>query len=197
MLIDRALADPPRFQERAIRTVTVLVHAGIEQSGRDGLCRIRNVSEGGLTVETSLGLAVEQPAEVVLHTGDALDCNIRWTAERRAGMSCTTDPREKVYTSRSKDVGPTLPRFSRTMEIEIAVLGVPYRCVMDSISVRDVLVTELAAELRTGQLISIEIDGLGALPASVQIFEDGELYARFAPSLSFATLDRWLTREDV
>lgn len=197
MLQETILAEEPRFLERAIRTVTVLINAGITQGDRDGLCRIRNVSEGGLTIETGVSLQVGEPAEVMLHTGKILPCVIRWVNGRQAGMSSAVDPSALVGAPRPVEAGPTLPRFSRVIDVEIVAVGIAYRCTLDSISTRDILATNVPVNLCAGQIFSVCIDGLGTLPASVQIAEDGDLFARFAPAISFATLDAWLVRSQL
>lgn len=178
---------------RASRRTSVLANAGIAQGGREGLGRIRNVSTGGMCIQTSLTLVVGQPASVTFQSGAIVDCEVRWVRNRHAGLSCDTDPRPALGTP-ADDRRPALPRFNRQLPIELAVQGRAYTCTLDSISTCDILATD-APMLVRGQLLSVAVDGLALLPAVVRISAEGELYARFSTPLAFAALDAWLARD--
>jgi len=194
-----ALSDVPPLKERSERQMTVLINAAVIQGDRDGLCRIRNVSPTGLAVETSMPLSVGEPAIVTLHSGLTLSCVVRWTKDGRAGMSCEVNPLDIVQNARAAspddELGPSLPRFSRSIAAQIAVLGFMHPCKMDSISTRDVILTSLPTRFEAGQFMSVGVRGLGEFPATVRVSEGDGIFASFAAPIPFAALDGWLTAE--
>ncbi|MET0360873.1 MAG: PilZ domain-containing protein [Sphingobium sp.] len=198
MLHSAASAEPEKpMQDRLDRQMTVFISAGIHQRGRDGMCRIRNISAAGLAIETNCILVAGEEAILTLVSGRELLCIVRWVRDGRAGMSCTENVSEIVQSegrTRAVFAGmiePALPRFYRQAPITIAVDGLIHRCLLDSISISDVLLSG-APQLRQGALLSIEVKRLGFFPASVSISQDDELFARFGPAIPFHLFDRWL-----
>lgn len=183
------------YQERAPRQMTVLITAAIEQDGRDGLCRIRNMSPTGLSIETALPITLEEPATIMLHSGQTLSCIPRWARDGRVGLSCDVDPTTELLDHvRGGQTGPvpSLPRFSRTMGIEIVSRGFLHGCTLDSISTKDVIFTGAPATLVPLQNITVSIRFLGSFIATVRVNDDGQVYATFATPVGFAELNPWL-----
>ncbi len=195
--IETSAARP--FQDRSDRHMTVLINAAVIHGERDGLCRIRNVSPTGLSIETSMPLVVGEPVIVTLHSGLTLPCVVRWTDDHRAGMSCDLNPIDLIQNARNAGsddpLAPALPRFSRAIAAEIVVLGFVHGCRMDSISTRDVILTSVPTHFEPGKFVSVGIRGLGEFPATVKVSESDGIFARFATPISFAALDAWLTAE--
>lgn len=183
------------FQQRTTRHMTVLVNAAIGQHGRDGLCRIRNMSVGGLAIETSLSLVTGETAIVTLASGRELPCIVRWTRDGQAGMSCDADPTALLHDDRAARStplpGPAPLRFYRIVAARIRLHGRDHRCNLDSISTSDVLMTG-TPPLRAGEGMVICVLGLGEFPATATIAQDGDLFARFTPHISFRLMDEWL-----
>lgn len=186
---------PHAFQPRTERQMTVLVHAGISQLGRDGLCRVRNVSVGGIAIETSLPLIAGEPALVTLTSGRELPCDVRWVRDGKAGMSCETDPTTLLNEDRAERAiavpGPAAVRFYRMVPTQIGLNGRTHRCTLDSLSTTDILLTG-APDMAVGMLLTIDLGGLGSLPATAVICKDGDLFAKFTPPLPFRLMDEWL-----
>lgn len=189
-------AEAP-IRDRADRQMTVFINAGVGQGRNDGICRIRNVSTGGLAIETRCPLVVGEAAILTLVSGRELTAIVRWVRDGRAGMSCPENVSAIVQEEgRGKALvagmaGPALPRFYRTAAVTIAVQGQIHRCMLDSISIGDVLLAG-APSLRQGALVSIDVKGLGCFPATVSISQDGDLFARFTPVIPFRLFDGWL-----
>lgn len=182
-------------QSRADRKVSVLINAGVRQGERDGLCRIRNVSDGGMAIETSVQLVADEAVEIMLHSGRVLAASVRWVRDDRAGLSCTENPNDVLHVETAGAhgaFGPALPRFYRTVAAQVVLHGRVHRCMLDSIAPGDILLTGAPA-CEVSQAITIDIAGLGAMPASVCISADSDLFARFATPLPFRLLDAWLT----
>jgi hypothetical protein len=180
------------FQERGDRHLTVLIHAAVRQGPRDGLCRIRNLSEGGIAIETSVALTIGAPAIVTLRSGRDIACDVRWVAGSHVGMTCGEDVVHAV-----KDVGPgapsapALPRFSRAIPVEIVANGRAHRCLLDSVSTTDALLTG-APSLDAGRPLTLNIRGLGPIAGAVRISDEDHLFLRFSAPIAFRRMDAWL-----
>lgn len=191
--------DARPFQPRTERHMTVLVNAGVRQRGRNGICRIRNVSTGGLAIETHLSLVVGEAATVTLSSGRELPCTVQWVRDGRAGMSCPADPAASLRDDRTEravpQAGPTLPRFYSSAHTMIRLHGRHHRCTLDSLSTSDILLSD-TPPLATGDAVIVVVAGLGEFAASVCISHGGDLFARFTPHLPFRLLDDWLAAAD-
>lgn len=190
-------ADTEAFQQRSSRQMTVLINAAVRQGERDGLCRIRNMSETGLMIETALPLPDGCAVTILLRSGKSIDCVARWSSEGRTGLSCAADPTEILLEERKAgeaDAGePIQPRFVRPIELELVSQGFVHPCSLHSISAKDVILTEVPTEPDLA-LITVCIPHLGDFPATVRVREDGNVFARFTTPLGFAEFNRWLVR---
>src|SRR5262245_21028899 len=78
-------SDVSRRQDARATTILLL---GRLLSGRgDGLCRIRNVSRGGLMIEAFGNFVEGETVEVELKAGDRLAGTVRWAEPGRLGMA--------------------------------------------------------------------------------------------------------------
>lgn len=179
---------------REERQVTVLINAAVSQGRRDSMCRIRNVSAGGIAIETGLPLVVGDPAAVTLHSGRVLQCIVRWAEDNRAGVSCediTADVLRAETAIVPVKSGPAIPRFARTMAMEIAVRGKAYACTMQSISASDILVSGGPA-FEQGLPVTICLRGF-YIGSGTMREEIGEhLLIAFASPVAFRVMDPWL-----
>ncbi|MPT49194.1 MAG: PilZ domain-containing protein [Sphingobium sp.] len=69
------------------RQVSVLLHAGIAHGGKDGLCRIRNLSSGGVMLESNLPLMQDDDIRLQLRSGHQVRGRVRWVLGNRAGIA--------------------------------------------------------------------------------------------------------------
>lgn len=186
--------DGPR--PRAPRQMTVLINAAIVQGDDDGLCRVRNMSEGGMQIETALPLILDEPAVIVLHSGATFSCMPRWSRDGRTGMSCDFDPRRLLLDegrAGETDVrAPWLPRFYRSLAVEIVAQGFVHSCLLESISTRDAVLTQLSIALEPGRTLTICIPRLGDFSATVRTNEDGNVCATFETPIGFNAFNHWL-----
>lgn len=189
-----ASSDAPSGR-RSERQVTVLVNAGIAQDGRDGLCRIRNVSDGGLAIETSLRLGVDAPVTVTLHSGRQLACMVRWRDEMRTGLSCDESPADALREAREQveAQAPVLaqPHFARSCDVDLVIHGRSHPCRLDGLSVSDALIAQ-APPIDPGQPVTLRVAGLGDLPAVARMVLDTHLLVVFPRPVAFRLLDPWL-----
>jgi len=180
--------------ERAEREMRVLVYAGVQQGALNGLCRIRDVSDQGLCIETQLPIRADEAASISLRSGQNFDAMVRWTQDQRIGMSSDANPRRIIQDERAfqPPAGPALPRFVRRKPVQVVAHGIPVTGCLESISMHDVLIENLSA-LPASQSISLRIGGLPDIPATVQIMSGTDLFATFWKPIGFAVLDKWLS----
>lgn len=69
------------------RQISVLINAGLSHQDRDALCRIRNLSSGGVMIECGLPLGVDDPVSLHLRSGDIVTGRVRWTRDGKAGIA--------------------------------------------------------------------------------------------------------------
>ena len=77
---------PGDFVERGARLVTILLVARLVTPAGDSLVRIRNLSSGGLMMETSLALAPGDAVRVELRNLQAIAGRVAWAKDARAGV---------------------------------------------------------------------------------------------------------------
>lgn len=79
------------FVDREERTVTLLIVAKLRTSAREGLCRIRNVSAGGMLIETRMPLGQGETVTVEIRGQRELSGTIAWADGAKAGISFADD----------------------------------------------------------------------------------------------------------
>lgn len=98
----------PNERRSGERQISVLINAGLLHAGRDALCRIRNLSAGGIMVETGLPLGVDDPVRLQLRSGRVVRGTVRWAHGRKAGIAFA-DPRSAEWV-KEKPGDSDLPR---------------------------------------------------------------------------------------
>ena len=201
-----SLTDDREWVERENRTVmTLLVARIIKADGSDGLCRIRNMSTGGMMLETDLPLAQNEAASVELKNGDVVQVSIRWTAGGRAGTQFLTPGAAERLTAHTRTHGngilrrtpaqklPRLPRFECDCPATVHQFGrsIPVHLANISLSGAKVAVPG-GADL--GELVRIAIRGLEPREAAVRWRRDGEAGLSFVQVLPYRTLSEWLAQ---
>ncbi|CAN5124793.1 hypothetical protein BH10PSE12_BH10PSE12_11810 [soil metagenome] len=196
-ILHAQLTAPPipndrREQERA---VAVLINAGIAQHGRDGLCRIRNLSTGGIMVETRVPLAVDATAWVQLKSGRQVEGSVRWSKGNLAGIALASADAEEVLNERTQPASAAIsgafPRFARSASASIINNHRRSRCGVTAISLADVSLSGLC-DLVPDQILRVAIDGLGEHLARISHVEGEDALAMFAQPLLFRALEQWL-----
>lgn len=187
------------WQERAERQMTVLINAGIRRGDDDALCRIRNVSEAGLNIETSLALVPGETITIVMQSGRELQCQVRWHGDGRFGLSSEDDPldalqRERAVPSDDNQL-PVALHFERHIPAQLAVHGFVHHCDLDSISIRHAVLSSVRTNVQPPQVVTISIAGLGDFPAAIRARQDGLVLARFNAPIGFSLLDPWLVAD--
>lgn len=183
----------------AERQVSVLINAGIVHEGRDALCRIRNLSAGGVMIECDLPLAVEDRVELKLRSGRTVEAVVRWTEEGKAGIAFQDADSAALVTERlaasALETSPIgYPLFEREGWAEIVADHKRVRTRIARISPTGISVS---SDDRWGaeRVFSVSIDGLGDhLTRRADNPADGaeEMSLIFVQPLLYRALNDWL-----
>lgn len=74
---------------RLERTVTLLMLGRLRHRGSDTICRIRNVSEGGMRIDTGSPLEKGDRVAIEARSGVSIDGQVAWTNQLAAGIAFT------------------------------------------------------------------------------------------------------------
>jgi PilZ domain len=184
-------ADQRRATERQ---VTVLINAGVSYGGRDGLCRIRNISAGGMNIETRMQMAVDSVIAIQLRSGRYMEGRVRWVKDSLVGLSLAAYNADDLLADRvsNEAVARTgaFPRFERVGSVGFAINHRRRRGALLGISLADVTIE--TDDLPLGAVVTVEIDGLGEHLAKVVRTGEGSARAMFTQPLNYRALEAWL-----
>ncbi len=197
------LPEQGQFPERrsADREISVLINAGIVHQGRDSLCRIRNLSGGGVMIECNLPLAVDDAVSLCLRSGHELGGRVRWVHEGRAGIAFDEPACAALVSGRpglsivARSAAPIgYPQFRRTAWVRLATAHQRERVVVGAISPTGIIV-ETARDWGREHLFTISIDGVGDYgarrEAAAQCDED-MMVLLFVQPLHYRAFSEWL-----
>jgi len=83
---DVSSTDVPGATPRDARVTTILLIGRIATDTRDDLCRVRNVSDGGMRLETLAPVAIGQEIDVELKNGITVRSEGVWRENAEAGV---------------------------------------------------------------------------------------------------------------
>lgn len=191
------------------RQISVLINAGISHADNDALCRIRNLSSGGVMIECPLPLAVEDAVELQLRSGHRIGGVVRWVQEGQAGIAFD-DPASAALVSgappagkrisirkhQDEDVSPVgYPLFRRKCWAQLAAGHKRSRAPVLMISPTGLIVENLS-DWTGERLFSVTIEGLGRLQARISnasAVGDAETLAlSFVEPVHYRTFNEWL-----
>ena len=189
--------EPERgpFAPRPARHVTILLSARLITEAGDWLARLRNVSQGGMLIETSLPLQPGEPVRVELRE-QAMTGRVVWAAHPRAGIQF-----DEVADLAGILAAPTIrsrngrffraPRLSARCLVQLRHHG----------RIRDAMLLDLSQKggglrvahaLGVDEPVTIVIPGTEARPAVVRWTSREKAGLVFLDLLPFGELDRWL-----
>lgn len=184
------------FPARAARVTTILLMGKLLSRHGETLCRIRNLSSGGLMAEVHVPLVEDDAVKIELKAGDQLSGRVRWTHERRMGIAF--DEPVEVGTLLAKATVRTAeqgmlraPRFAADCPVELRVDGRRH-------AGRLVNVSQGGARLETDflsepdQLLTLAIPGLSERKGGVRWASEGAMGLSFVEPLAFDELGMWL-----
>jgi len=184
---------------RDARTLTLLLVGRISGERSDGLCRIRNISPGGLMAEVFAAFEVGETVHVELRNGQSLAGTVRWTRDGGLGIEFierVEDIGQLLSEQRSTGAptkGPKLraPRLPTDCSADIQVDGRHHLAAVANVSQCGACIATTMS-LEPNQLLTLTIAGLPVVQAGVRWVKDGEVGLCFTTPLAFATLAVWL-----
>jgi hypothetical protein len=196
---DPAPGPKGHVRRRDARTVTLLIVGRIIGDQADGLCRIRNISAGGLMAEVFAQFAVGEPVRIELRNGQVVQGAVRWTKDDTLGVEFeepVADLKQLLAEPRPVRRKPGVPlvrapRLPTDCSADIQLDGRHYLGAVTDLSQGGArLVT--SAPLERDRLLTLAIAGLPHLRAAVRWVNEEESGVAFLDPIAFATLARWL-----
>jgi len=185
-----------QLEPREARVTTIFLIGKLLSRHGEALCRIRNLSSGGLMAEVHVPLDEDDAVQVELKAGDRLSGRVRWTQEGRMGVAF--DAQVEVAALLARATARTdeqklarAPRFSADCAIELGVDGRGRAGRLVNLSQGG---ARLEADVvpEKGQLMTLAIPGLPERQGSVRWIGDGALGLAFAEPFAFDELGVWL-----
>jgi len=192
-------ASDRAMQPRDARTLTLLLVGRITGERSDGLCRIRNISTGGLMAEVCAAFAVDEAVRIEFRNGQIVTGSVRWTKAGALGIQFdrpVDDIRQLLSEPKptGRQAGVRLvrsPRLPTDCSADILLDGRHHRGAITDVSQSGArLVT--TAPLERDRLLTLAVAGLPHLRAVVRWIGQDGAGLTFLEPLAFTTLARWL-----
>lgn len=189
------------FPARDERTVTLFMLGRLWHQNSDTICRIRNISSGGMRVETAVPLQVGEKVSLETRSGIYLDGQVAWTRDLAAGIrfADTIDHGTLLATPAGrpgKARTVRAPRFPAAVRATMRVDGwrSKVRVVNISLSGCAVLASTTPPHGSVGELT---IAGLRPLKFAPRWTQDGLAGLTFLEKLGFGELAHWLGKPEM
>jgi len=182
--------------ERAPRAVATLLVGKLSHDGNPGqLCRVRNLSEQGMQIDTIATLLPGMRIHVELRGGAQLNGAIAWTKGGRAGVRFDTPadvnailgkPHAETAASR-----PRSPRFAAEIPARISSNGRSIDVIVVDLSQGGACL-RLQRTLRTDTEVILMIPGLPTRRCTARWSNDDHAGVAFHDPISYTELSAWL-----
>jgi len=199
-----SLAQPTLagLNPRDARLTTILLIGRIFVDGRDYLCRIRNVSVGGMRIETFAPIEIGKTIDIELRNGIKLAAEIRWIKGVDAGVSLGTPvdiarmlaPQIRSCRAAGGRVARA-PRLAAQCPLALRYNGQIQSAVMTDISQAGVGACS-SGSFTEGDHAVLFIPGMGSRRALVRWADGQSAGFSFEDKLGFGDLAAWLAGPD-
>lgn len=190
--------DTRQWLPREKRTVTTLLAGRLRQEGGpDGLCRVRNLSSGGMMIELYHPIQVGALVALELRNGMELAGRVAWTKSGRAGISFTAPVdlerlfEKPINGSQNRARVPRAPRFDANCPIILSSQGQRYAATLVNLSQSGARIL-LTHPLEPGTVVLLSIPGLSPIHAGTRWLHGGEAGLSFVELPPFHELAAWL-----
>lgn len=189
--------EVPRPDERRVeqRLLSMLPMARLVMDAEQDICRVRNISAGGMMAETSRSHAVRTKVRIEFNSHQQLRGEVVWTRETSCGIKFDQDIdlREMLANrpARRKGQTPRPPRLDITCNAELSIDGILYRT-----QVRDISLGGLKVAISdwncVGKDVAVTLESLRPVKGSIRWYKDGRAGIVFKRPLSFEELAEWM-----
>ncbi|MBR0550954.1 PilZ domain-containing protein [Stakelama marina] len=188
-------------RDRAARTVTLFLLGRLRTDRGDGICRIRNVSSGGMQIETFSPLKVGQRVEVAARNESPVRGHVAWASGTTAGIkfSAPIDSRSLLrppVLPLARNVSIRAPRFATRTRAVLTIEGKRHDVRVFDISPGGVRLGTSAA-LPQGSECHLAIPGLPRCHGTIRWADEDSAGIFFTEKLGFASLAPWLDDQAV
>lgn len=185
-------ADVPAWQDRADRLRTILMVGRIITPSGDHLCRIRNISSGGMLVECEARLAVHQQVMIELRNLNVVTAQVRWMREGRVGVQfkAPIEVADLLQRPSGLQLRPRSPRLGVSCPVVLWRVGLNRRAMLIDVSQTGCRL-EVIGKLAVCDDVRITIPGLPSRHATVRWIDGGIGGFSFNEPLPFADLMAW------
>ncbi|MXP10454.1 PilZ domain-containing protein [Pseudoblastomonas halimionae] len=181
---------------RVDRMVTLLMLGRLGRRGSDTICRIRNVSSGGMGIETISPLEKGERIAIEARSGVCLEGHVAWTNDLSAGIAFAGQVDQEILLS--APVGPSgarliarSPRFAASASARLDIDGCPTEVHLVNISLGGCRVAADFSIPRHAEVF-LTLPGMAPLACSSRSSTDNNVGLVFANKIQFASFAQWL-----
>lgn len=193
-----AFENREEWVERAPRAVATLLVAKLSHDGNPGqLCRVRNISENGMQIDTIASLLPGMQITVETRGGAQLTGAIAWTQGRRAGVRFDAAIDVNEILGKPNPVAaaaaprPRSPRFTAEVPARISSYGRSIDVVLADLSQGGACL-RLQRSLRPDTEVILMIPGLAPRRCTTRWSDDEYAGVAFHDPFSYLELSTWL-----
>lgn len=190
--------DDTAMAQREARLTTILLIARLSTETRDDLCRVRNLSSGGMRIETLSPMAMGERARVELKNGATVQGVIVWANYPEIGLRFDEPVNiAELLTPPVRTATALLPRSLRLATrcpVIVRRDGHIMSGVLKDISLGGARIS-LSGTARPGDHVVLGVPGLESRRATVRWVASGFVGLSFAETVAFDELSRWLATE--
>ncbi|HEY0627569.1 MAG TPA: PilZ domain-containing protein [Allosphingosinicella sp.] len=189
--------EVPRPTDRRVeeRLRAVLPIARLVMDHGQDICRVRNISAGGLSAETSTSHPIGTRVRVEFNSNQHLPGEVVWTRETSCGIKFDKDVdlRELLANRPARGKGKTVrpPRLDITCSAELLVEGVLYRTEVQDISLGGIKVS-ISDWNCVNKDVVVTLESLRPIKGAIRWYKAGYAGIVFKRPLSFEELAEWM-----
>lgn len=177
--------------------MTVFKAARIGTDRADDLGLIRNISTGGLMIETRLALVVDEPVVIEIQSGKPMEGRVRWSKDGMTGiqLASTIEVAEALRTSSPGEVIDRIrpPRFERAVEATLQYESRQWPAITQNISLSGAqIVTERALLLPRNAHAALRVEGIGTISGELRWRRGNNIGIKFEQPLPLRHFQQWL-----
>jgi len=190
--------DATAMSAREARLTTILLIARLTTETRDDLCRVRNLSSGGMRIETLSPVTFGERACVELKNGAIVQGVVVWTTYPEIGLRFDQPVNiAELLAPPVRNAAAQMPRSLRLATrcpVTLRRDGHIMSGVLKDVSLGGARIA-VSGAARIGDKVVLGIPGLESRRATIRWVANGFVGLAFAETVAFDELSRWLAGE--